>query len=349
MKRLLILLFAVIIITGCSTEKSIKEANVSFNELNTGTDISIRAISAVNSDIIWASGTKGQVLKSTDSGDSWSVYTVAGMENADFRCLHAWNDQRALVFAIGTPARAYLTENGGEDWELVYENSDPGMFINSVHFADENRGVALGDPIEGKLFLISTIDGGRTWNLVDQRPQTCGNEGGFAASNTCIQYLESGKVVFISGVDCARFFTGDLNSEWVITEPGVVAGNSSTGIFSVYFADNNNGIVVGGTYDKEELNDKIAAYTNDGGKTWQLSETMPNAFRSCVKPVSSSEFKNIYISTGPTGSDISYDGGRNWNYLGNNGYHTLSDAANTNIIFAAGSQGRIAKIIVTPK
>ena len=54
--------------------------------------ISIRGLSVPSENVIWASGSKGSVVKSEDGGASFSWMQIKGYEQRDFRSIHAWND-----------------------------------------------------------------------------------------------------------------------------------------------------------------------------------------------------------------------------------------------------------------
>jgi hypothetical protein len=124
----------------------------------------------------------------------------------------------------------------------------------------------------------------------------------------------------------------------------MVRGMASSGIFSVAFKNDREGIVVGGIYDEPELNTNIASYTFDGGITWQPAVTMPKEYRSCVQDVEADEVSFLFV-IGKTGCDISTDGGINWNFLSGEGYYTFRAIPGKLAGFAAGSQGRISKVI----
>ncbi|HTE13358.1 MAG TPA: hypothetical protein VK645_20405, partial [Chitinophagaceae bacterium] len=59
--------------------------------LTTGNKTSIRGLSVVTDKVIWASGSKGTVARSTDSGRTWKWFTVAGFEKRDFRDIEAFD------------------------------------------------------------------------------------------------------------------------------------------------------------------------------------------------------------------------------------------------------------------
>jgi hypothetical protein len=47
---------------------------------------------------------------------------------------------------------------------------------------------------------------------------------------------------------------------------------------------------------------------------------------------------------GPSGSDISFDHGDHWQTLSETGYHVAAFSPDGTVLFASGSDGRIAKV-----
>ncbi len=343
-EKFITLFLVAILATRCSDKASYE---IEFTELETGCSISIRALHVVSEDVIWASGTGGTYLVSIDGGESWEVDTIPGASKDDFRSIHAWNDREAIVFGINRPGRAYYTADGGISWDIVYENNKEGIFFDSAVFADENTGLALSDPLDSTSFVIRTSDRGRSWNKLNNMPVLKQGEYNFAASNSCIDYHAGGNIWIITGGSEARvFISDDHGMNWTARETGIVHGNPSSGNFSVSFYDKRNGIVVGGTYDKPELNDKIAAWSSDGGDNWHLSEIMPREYRSCIIWMQNGRSR-IAFAIGKTGCDYSLDKGRTW-IPGSNvkDYYTARAVQGTLTGFAAGAEGKIARIKV---
>ena len=136
------------------------------------------------------------------------------------------------------------------------------------------------------------------------------------------------------------FWSGSSGESWSAFETPMASGLSSTGIFSIAFKDPRNGVMVGGDYEKPDLIDANAAWTDDGGKTWHPVEGAPPAgFRSCVAYVKHGS-DDILITVGTSGSDYSLDNGRTWVRFGQEGYHSISFAGPYG--FAVGAGGRIA-------
>jgi len=100
---------------------------------------------------------------------------------------------------------------------------------------------------------------------------------------------------------------------------------------------------------KPELKRKTAAFTTNGGKNWQEPTTFPpTGFNSCVKYIPKTNGQYL-IALGTEGSNLSKDGGKNWNLLDTIPYHTLDFPENGKFGWAAGSDGQITKISILTK
>ncbi len=330
------------LLLGCQNNPISVQAE--FIGLETNSEASLRGLFVVDENVIWASGSGGTVLLSTDSGESWKEMKVPGAGKNDFRSINAQDEDHAIVFGIAGPDFGYSTTNGGKSWEVVYRDTTAGLFFNSLKFADDVHGLAVSDPIDGKFFVIRTEDGGDSWQRVESLPPVEEGEANFAASNTCIEFLPSGKAWIGSGGKAARvFYSEDFGKTWNVAKTPMIRGTASSGIFSVAFQNDKAGAVVGGNYDQPEVNTNIAAYTVDGGKNWLSAETMPAEYRSCVQPVKSGRYSFLF-AIGKTGCDVSVDGGQNWKFISEVGYYTFRAVPGQLTGFAAGSDGRIARV-----
>jgi hypothetical protein len=59
-------------------------------------------------------------------------------------------------------------------------------------------------------------------------------------------------------------------------------GPESAGIFSIAFRDPLHGVIAGGDYKRPKDDGPNLAFTEDGGKTWNLSSLHPLAYFSAV-------------------------------------------------------------------
>jgi len=192
-----------------------KQYSFDFEEVNTPAKSSLRAISAVDETTLWTSGSQGQVFLSVDGGKNWNPRPVPDCENTEFRSLHAWDAQHALVFDVSPQGRAFMTTDAGLSWELVYQSPVEGAFFNSMKFADNKQGIAISDPIDEQVFVLRTEDGGRNWRRLESLPPSVQGEINFAASNTCIEYLPSGGIYIVTGGSKSRILSSsDHGSSW---------------------------------------------------------------------------------------------------------------------------------------
>jgi len=335
-----------ILFANCSqTRQPILE----LHEQQSGTGASLRGLAVVNSKIIWASGSNGVVLRSIDSGISWTVLPVPGCDKVDFRDIEAWDKNQALIMGIGNPASFYRTDDGGKNWQLVYENSSPGIFFDGMAFWDDRYGVAMSDPVDGNFYLIRTEDGGRTWQEIpaENIPRPLKDEAGFAASGTGITVFDKGLAWFGTGGGAARvIYSTDFGKTWAAAATPIRSGKASQGIFSIIFQDKNNGIIIGGDYADDHNNRQCSAISHDGGLSWELSKILPAGFRSAVTTGKTS-WGSFVIATGTSGISLSLDSGNTWQFADSTGFNCVDFAADYTTGWLAGSKGRISKITLS--
>jgi len=303
---------------------------------------SFRGLSVVDDNTVWVSGSSGWIGKSTDGANQWEFKQVSGFEKLDFRSLYAFDSQNAIIANAGSPAHILKTTDGGNSWQIFYQNNHPDAFFDGIDFWNDREGIIYGDPIEGRMLLLITKDGGQTWTELPntQRPLLNTGEASFAASGTGIRCSGKSKVIISTGGKSSRIFVSKNKGVlWKVLTPPIQQGESSTGIFSVAFR-NNKGIVVGGDYLQDSLKVKHVLLTNDAGKTWQTPATPTRGYRECVEYI----LNEVLIATGPSGTDVSYNEGRDWLPLSNEkGFHVVRKALKGNLVVIAGS-GKISRI-----
>jgi photosystem II stability/assembly factor-like uncharacterized protein len=307
-----------------------------------GTTAQLRGVSAVSSTVAWASGSKGTYLRTTDGGATWTHGAVPGAEALDFRDVEAVSEN--VGYLMATAGKIFKTIDGGNHWTLQYDNTTPGIFLDSFAFWDDQHGIALGDPIKGSFVVITTSDGGASWQQVPSAaiPPAIEGEAAFAASGTCIAVQGKDNAWFATGGRAARVFRStDRGRTWNVSRAPIISGVDSTGIFSIAFRDAKNGVIVGGDYKRPEEVNENAARTTDGGVTWKpIERSRPGGFRSSVAFIPGG---TSIVAVGQAGADSSTDDGLSWERLGSEGYHSLSFARSGKSGWAVGADGRIAR------
>jgi photosystem II stability/assembly factor-like uncharacterized protein len=304
---------------------------------------SFRGLSVVDDSIVWVSGSNGWIGRSTNGSRNWKFNQVTGFEKLDFRSLYAFNSQRAIIANAGSPAHILQTTDGGNTWQIVYQNNHPDAFFDGVGFWNDREGMIYGDPIGGRMLVLITKDGGKTWTELpeSQRPLLKEGEASFAASGTGIRCYDKSTVMIATGGKVSRLFTsGNSGKSWKIVAPPIIQGESSTGIFSVAFRDKKNGVVVGGDFQKDSLNIKHILLTSDAGKTWSPPTAPTRGYRECVEYISN----EVLIATGPSGTDISINEGKDWHPLSDEkGFHVVRKARKGKLVVLAGGE-RISRL-----
>lgn len=254
-----------------------RSASAQWEPQASGTTNELRGLSVVSPDIVWASGQRGTVIHTTDGGAHWIRDTVPGATTLDLRAIAGISATVAHAISIGDSSRIYRTSDGGNTWSLRYAAVKKGTFFDAIRFWDARHGIAISDPVNGRFLVVTTNDGGDSWQEVppEALPPALPNEGAFAASGSCLEVNGANDVWFATGsASVARVFhSADRGQTWTVSDSPIRAGAASEGIFSVAFRDPMHGVISGGDYQKPTLGGRNVALTSDGGKHWTVVDS----------------------------------------------------------------------------
>lgn len=337
MKRVLL----VALLAGCgAAAEQPAPRTYALTALATSSNASFRGVGVVNERVVWASGTGGTVLRSTDGGASWSTRRVPGADSLDFRDIAALDAERAYVLSAGEDGRIYYTRDGGLTWTLQFTNTTKGAFFDCFDFWSENAGLAMSDPVAGRFLLIRTLDG-RTWQpIASAQPAVAlQGEAAFAASGTCIVTAGQQRVYLATGggPQARVLISDDRGASWTASVTPLHAGVGSAGIFSLAFSDAKHGIAIGGDYEKPAA-EHVVAHTADGGRSWQTAGSTGYVSGAAYVPNTSTVF-----AVGTRGTRISRDHGMTWATIDTVEYNAVEFAAD-GTGYAVGPRGRIGKL-----
>jgi len=316
---------------------------------------SCRSLSAASEEVAWAGCTAGKVFRTVDGGATWSVISVAGAERLDFRGIKAFDAGSAVITSAGAAeqggARIYRTENGGASWTLTWTDSTKGIFLDGVAFWDARHGFTFSDPVNGRLVILTTYDGGAHWTRVPPGniPPVIRGEAAFAASNTqlTVQGSSNAWIATGGGAEARVFRSTDRGRTWSVSSTGM-PGGASAGLFGIAFADAMNGLAVGGDYNIARGPTDFAIRTRDGGVTWSPAGTSrPDGVTQGLALVTGSRPPE-FVATGAHGTALTRDFGATWQ-AGDTLTAYGVGFANRGTGWVAGPRGHVAKFSAAPK
>jgi photosystem II stability/assembly factor-like uncharacterized protein len=348
-----VLLLTSVLVAACSASE-VQEtppaplAQIRLEPQESGTDVLLQAVSAVDEDVAWVSGHGGTWARTLDGGATWTARVMADADTLQFRDVFALDADRAWLLSAGSGelSRIYRTRDGGETWELQFLNPEPDGFYDCLEFRDSENGIVYGDAVDGELRILRTRDGGDTWEYtrsVDIPPALAG-EGGFAASGTCVALGPGGRAWIGTGAsDTARVLaTLDDGRTWSAT-PAPLPGGEAAGIFTLAFRDSLNGVILGGDLSRPDEHTDNVAVSSDGGRTWTVAGRPVLAgavYGAAYVPGAPTP---TLVAVGPHGADWSADEARTWASADTTSYWGL-DIASAAAGWLVGPEGRIVRI-----
>ncbi|MGC1903246.1 MAG: hypothetical protein WA715_05455 [Candidatus Acidiferrum sp.] len=317
---------------------------------HSGPNTSLRGLSssqANNTQIIWATGSNGVIIRSPDGGKSWTSRPIDNAGTQDFRGVRSFGANIAYVFSVGTENKShiYKTTNAGRSWRIQYSDPRPAFFLDGLVCRNEKNCFAISDPIDGKFPILHTEDGEQWTELPPaSEPSALPTEGLYAASNTSLVLCgpDHNDILFATGGPAARVFhSADDGQTWSVAPTPILSGNSTAGIFSLA-CDDRTLVAVGGDYRNPTSTKSVAAYSTDLGATWNLADQPPSGYRSAVTTVGP-EPPTSWIAVGTTGADISTDTGAHWASLNHENANAALPIA-PDLVLTAGPKASINQI-----
>ncbi len=301
---------------------------------------SFRSIHAVDNKVVWAGGSQGTVMRTTDGGIVWTRIAVPGYESLDFRGIYAFSSREAIIMSAGEAEKAAAvilrTTDGGVTWSEVFRTFEKGVFLDAIKFRNGKTGYALGDPVGGKPYVLKTVNGGRSWERIDPAgfPDMMEGEASFAAGNSCLFVLDD-RIWFNTQ---SRVFVSENSGKTWKAYSTVFTQGKTSGIFGIYFWNKTDGIAVGGDYVKDKEACLNNGKTFDGGKTWfKANDSEGLGLKEAVGKLG----KDKLLMVGTAGSSISHDFGKTWTQFDNESFHTVSCYKED--CWAIGARGNLGK------
>lgn len=247
------------------------------------------------------------------------VDSISGLE--DIRDVEILEDSSIVFMNSGNKGQIWRYFPSNDSLALVFNRDS--VFLDGMSFWNNQFGIAFGDPVNGRLTILRTMDSSQTWHSLDYNlvPVALAGEAGFAASGTGIATLGKSKVIIGTGASVISrlYISNDMGLNWEVKETPIKSGDSY-GIYGIYFWSENEGIIIGGSYLYPEDKDSICFRTLDGGETWD--ETTKGLGGYC-SGIHGNKDGSLIIATGRTGTFYSKDKGQNWLLLSTDKFYSV--------------------------
>jgi hypothetical protein len=322
MRNIFLIALCFAFLNSCKTAvyKDISSSNIIFKTVRIDTlfqdNISIRAITADGNQIWYAANNSRFGFYDLEKNKKFERKIIKDTLQLEFRSI-AQTATNIFLLSVANPALLYKVAKHNFKTTLEYEENDEKVFYDSMKFWNKKEGIAMGDPINDCLSIITTRDGGKSWTKIPSAklPKIADGEAAFAASNTNI-VIKGNNTWIVSGGKKARvFYSADRGNTWEVYDTPIAQGKAMAGIFTADFYDAKRGFIAGGDYEALNQNSRNKARTDDGGKTWKLmAENQGFGYASCVQYIPNSDGKSL-VSIGASGLYYSYDSGNSWKQL----------------------------------
>ena len=264
-------------------------SSVNWLKMNSGTTNNLNGISFPNSDLGFACGEKGTILKSTNYGQDWIEVLPKIDSLVNFTDIKFLSSNLGLVISDG--GRIFRTEDGGTTWQNILQ-------LNGENFLRirENNGATFVCGAKGT--ILKSNNGGYTFRRVNSN-----------TSNLIFNFFFiDASTGFAVGWNGTILKTTDGGENWVSQNKF-----TETYLRDICFVDNLNGIAIAGGGDIFK--------TENGGFQWEKVST---GLASGLLSISFTNKTNGYISCNKGEILVTRDGGINWELSISGGFTALN-------------------------
>lgn len=302
--------------------------------------ISIRALEVYDNKV-WYSGTDSKFGFVDIKNPQHKKQIKLAEKKLQFRTL-AQNKNSFYLINIESPAEFFKINKKDLSSEIVFRDTVKTAFYDALHFVNNELAYTFSDADKDNRLKLAVFKNGK-WSSFKNNILLNDGEAAFAASNTNIVSAEK-YLWIVTGGKASRILRMNLKNDEIETfNTPFIQGESSQGMYSIDFYDDQFGIAVGGDYTKQADNINNIATTNDGGKTWQIQASGKNAgYTTCVKIKPNSKGKEI-ISVGDQHISYSSDFGKTWKKISDEKGFFVCEWVDGNTVVLAGKD-RIAKM-----
>jgi photosystem II stability/assembly factor-like uncharacterized protein len=225
---------------------------------STGVAATLRTVSAVDDNIVWAGGASGVVIKTTNGGTNWQ--SVGGGALGTDQVNNIFGISATIALCTTSPSSGtfvFRTSDGGTTWVQVF--SQTGGFIDAIWMTSNTNGFMMGDPAGARWSLWKTSDGGVNWDSTGLYLPQNGSEAGW---NNSMMIL--GSNIWFNTNGARIYYSSNNGTNWIAqTTP-----SAATAFASVWFNSPARGLASWNT---------TPLFSTNGGTSWASGTTPPGS------------------------------------------------------------------------
>lgn len=238
----------VVIVTGDNgTILKTSNGGANWQQKSSGTNQILGKIQFPTANIGYVVSAGAQLLKTTNSGDTWFSIDVPGVSFIySMSCVSA-----DLIFLsckdAGSNSILLKSSDGGNSWEKVVGNDSQQNFFN-IQFLNDEIGYASSSSMyhSSENNILKTLDGGKTWTKIDNSrgPFNFINENkGFSYQFGFLKTTDGGNSFEKLGQSSlyllSKIFPINENTVWGIFEDLTLCGCGTKGLVRMTYSPEN--------------------------------------------------------------------------------------------------------------
>jgi len=264
---------------------------------------SLCCVKAVDNHVAWAAGVNGRVLRTMDTGTTWTSVGGGAIGADTVFAIEALDANTAFV--AGSSGRILRTTNGGGSWSSVATAS--GVTFGGIQMKTATEGYAVGTGSAATWTILKTTNGGATWAAVPAPPAVDSLAalvrlyyGAESTRPSGVQYHDG--VLGFASVGGVQYTSADGATTWKTAPIGGTAFFPS----AMHFNTSTLGIVGSGFLDAYGGATRV---TTNGGAAWNGGATIAAKIVTGIGGLASEFWATI-------GGAIAYtrDNGATWSY-----------------------------------
>ena len=212
----------------------------------------------LNDSLGWVIHSDETIFKTESGGAFWEEYSFSTDEIMPPDDIEFVNEDTG--FMVSNYARVYRSIDGGESWDIIFENED--WQLATLDFINGQEGwiagsIGLGGPVR----VLHTEDGGDNWEEQLEAPTS--GVGAFGP-NVDLHFLNHQNGWFVNRTNLI-YKTIDGGENW---EEYTISENDNAGVMRIFFVNDTLG------WAPSTVNKNIFV-TTDGGESWKSQSTDP--------------------------------------------------------------------------